>query len=245
MAELNTRYVAGNAGVDTGTVAYDEGLRSYMLGIYNYMAAGVALTGVVAYGTAATAMSNPAVAQALYGSSLKWVLMFAPLALVMVLGFGINKMSTGVARLGFFAYAALMGVSISSIFLVFTGASIAQVFFISAATFGAASLIGYTTKRDLTSMGSFLFMGLIGIVIASLVNIFLQSSMLGWVTSIIAVLVFTGLTAYDSQRLKDEYSIYARNTMLIGKGTIMGALSLYLNFINIFMSLLNLMGSRE
>jgi uncharacterized protein len=245
MAELNTRFSTVGTGAQSRPVEFDEGLRSYMLGIYNYMALGVALTGVTAYAVAATAIANPAVAQVMYGSPLKWVLMFAPLAMVMGLSFGINRLSLGAARGLFFAYAALMGVSISSIFLVFTGASIAQVFFISAATFGAASLIGYTTKRDLTSMGSFLMMGLIGIIIASLVNIFMQSDMLRWVTSILCVLIFTGLTAYDSQRLKDEYNSYVGNAVLLGKSAVMGALSLYLNFINIFMSLLSLMGNRE
>ncbi len=245
MAELNTRYASGRTGVETRAGEYDEGLRSYMLGIYNYMGIGVALTGIVAYGTAAMAMSNPAVAQALYGSPLKWVLMFSPLALVLVLSFGINKLSVGSARALFFVYAALVGLSISSIFLVFTGGSIARVFFISAATFGAVSLYGYTTKRDISSWGSFLFMGLIGLILASVVNIFLQSSAMQFALSVITVLVFTGLTAYDSQRLKSEYYEYVGDTVAMGKSAIMGALSLYLNFINIFMGLLNLFGSRE
>jgi uncharacterized protein len=165
---------------------------------------------------------------------------------VMMLSFGINRMSVGAATATFFAYSALMGVSLSSIFLVFKLGSIAQCFFVTAAMFGATSLYGYTTKRDLTSMGSFLFMGLIGVIIASLVNFFLlQSSAMQFAISVLTVLIFTGLTAYDSQRLKDEYYAYAGNAVAIGKSAVMGALSLYLNFVNIFMSLLNLFGSRE
>jgi uncharacterized protein len=244
MAELDTRYAAG-VGTRTDGVAYDEGLRSYMMGVYNYMASGVALTGVVAYAVYALAAANPAVANLLYNTPLKWVILFAPLAMVMMLSFGINSMSVGVARLAFYAYAALVGLSISSIFLVFSGESIARVFFISAAVFGATSLYGYTTKRDLTSWGSFLFMGLIGIILASLVNLFLQSSALQFAMSIITVLVFTGLTAYDTQRLKDVYYSVSGNAAVMGKSAIMGALSLYLDFINIFLALLNLFGNRD
>jgi uncharacterized protein len=245
MADVRSRYSVADAQGRTRTGEYDEGLRSHMLGIYNYMSLGVALTGIAAAATAYMAMTNPDVANLLYRTPLRYVLMFAPLGLVMWLGFGINRMSVGTATGVFFLYAALVGVSLSSIFLVFKLGSIAQCFFVAAAAFGATSLYGYTTKRDLTSWGSFLFMGVIGILLAIVVNMFLQSSALQFAISIITVLVFTGLTAYDSQRLKDEYYSYAGNAVAMGKATIMGALSLYLNFINIFMSLLNLFGSRE
>jgi FtsH-binding integral membrane protein len=171
--------------------------------------------------------------------------MLAPLAFVFFLSFRIEKMSVGAAQLTFWLFAAVMGVSLSSIFLVFTGQSIAQIFFITAATFGALSLWGYTTKRDISAWGSFLFMGLIGIILASIVNIFLQSSGLQFAISVIGVLVFAGLTAYDTQRIKDGYFMVAGNAEAMGRSAIMGALALYLDFINMFMMLLNLFGNRE
>jgi FtsH-binding integral membrane protein len=183
--------------------------------------------------------------QTLFNSPLKWVVMLAPLGFVMFLGFRIQQMSVGAAQAMFWLFAAVMGVSLSSIFLVFTGQSIAQIFFITAATFGALSLWGYTTKRDLSGWGSFLFMGVVGIVIAALVNLFLQSSALMFAISAVGVLVFAGLTAYDTQRIKDGYLEMRGNAELVAKGAIMGALSLYLDFINMFVMLLNLFGNRN
>jgi FtsH-binding integral membrane protein len=248
MAQFDPRSAASAYPTRTGA-AVDEGLRSYMLGVYNYMAAGVALTGVAAYVTSMMAVGADgqltAFGTALYASPLKWVVMLAPLAFVFFLSFRIEKMSVGAAQLTFWLFAAVMGVSLSSIFLVFTGQSIAQIFFITAATFGALSLWGYTTKRDISGWGSFLFMGLIGIILASIVNIFLQSSGLQFAISVIGVLVFAGLTAYDTQRIKDGYFMVAGNAEAMGRSAIMGALALYLDFINMFMMLLNLFGNRE
>ncbi|MEO1718612.1 MAG: Bax inhibitor-1/YccA family protein [Pseudomonadota bacterium] len=240
----NNRYAQQTVDTRSDGVL-DQGLRSHMLGVYNYMAGGVALTGVVAFITAMVAKSNPAVAQLLYGSPLKWVLMLAPLGFVFFLSFRIHKMSVGAAQLTFWSYAALMGLSLSSIFLVFAGQSIAQVFFVTAAAFAALSVFGYTTKKDLSGWGSFLFMGLIGIIIAAIVNLFLQSSALMFAINVIGVLVFAGLTAYDTQRLKDEYYQLQGNAELLAKSSIMGALSLYLNFVNMFMMLLQLFGSGD
>ncbi|MGF1562210.1 MAG: Bax inhibitor-1/YccA family protein [Geminicoccaceae bacterium] len=220
----------------------DAGLRSYMLSVYNYMGLGLAITGLVA----AFVASTPAIYMPIFGSPLKWVVMLAPLGFVFFLGARINHMSPGTAQAVFYVYAAVMGLSLASIFLVFTGESIARVFFITAGTFGAMSLWGYTTKRDLSGMGSFLIMGLIGIIIASLVNIFLQSSALQFAVSVIGVLVFTGLTAWDTQRIKEEYEVYASSGEgTLTKGAIMGALSLYLNFINLFIMLLQLFGTQR
>ena len=248
MAQFDPRSATSAYPTRTG-VAVDEGLRSYMLGVYNYMAAGVALTGVAAYLTSMMAVGADgqltAFGTALYASPLKWVVMLAPLAFVFFLSFRIEKMSVGAAQLTFWLFAAVMGVSLSSIFLVFTGQSIAQIFFITAATFGALSLWGYTTKRDISAWGSFLFMGLIGIILASIVNIWLQSSGLQFAVSVIGVLVFAGLTAYDTQRIKDTYFMVAGNAEAMGRSAIMGALALYLDFINMFMMLLNLFGNRE
>jgi FtsH-binding integral membrane protein len=223
------------------TVTYDAGLRSYMLRVYNYMAGGLALTGVVAMLTA----SSPAMLSAIYGTPLQWVVMLAPLGFVMFLSFRIQKMSMKAAQMTFWAFASVMGLSISYIFLVYTGASIARIFFISASVFGAMSLYGYTTKKDLTAMGSFLIMGLIGVIIASIVNIFLQSSGLQFAVSILSVLIFTGLTAYDTQKIKNMYYQLAGNGEALGKAALMGALSLYLDFINLFIQLLHLFGQRR
>jgi FtsH-binding integral membrane protein len=225
-------------------VAVDEGLRSYMLGVYNYMTFGLAITGAVALGTYLLSTQSPAFAQAIYGSPLRWVIIFAPLALVFFLSFRIETLSVGAAQGLFWAYAALMGLSLSVIFLVFTGESITRVLFITAASFGALSLYGYTTKRDLSAFGTFLFMGLIGIIIASLVNIWLASSMLQWIVSIVGVGVFAGLTAYDTQQIKEMY--YAGDDVTTaGRKSVMGALRLYLDFINMFMMLLQLFGNRQ
>ena len=195
-----------------------------MLGIYNNMAMGLALTGLVAYGAYAWAMSNPAVAQALYVSPLKWVIIFAPLAFVFGLSATVNRMQPATARLVFLVYAAVMGLSLSSIFIVFTGESIARTFFITAASFGALSLYGYTTKRDMSGWGSFLMMGVIGIIIASIVNLFLGSSALQFAISVIGVLIFAALTAYDTQRLKNMYEFVAGDVVAAGRASIMGAL---------------------
>jgi hypothetical protein len=209
-----------------------------MLRIYNYMAVGVALTGFVAFVT--YQLSGPALLQ----SPLMWVLALAPLALVFFISSRINTLSVEAARLLFFVYAATVGLSLSTIFHAYTESSITRVFFISAATFGAISIWGYTTRRDLSGFGTFLFMGLIGIIIASLVNLFLRSSGLDWMISIIAVGVFAGLTAYDTQRIK---GMYDRNddATSAGRKAVMGALSLYLDFINLFMMMLRLMGGRR
>ncbi|MDX2290345.1 MAG: Bax inhibitor-1/YccA family protein [Hyphomicrobiaceae bacterium] len=243
MAQFENNYATA-AATRTGA-AVDEGLRAHMLGVYNYMSVGVALTGIVAYATAMFAKSDPAVAQLLYGSPLKWVIMLAPLAFIFFIGFRAHKMSVGAAQVAFWSFAAIMGLSLSSIFLVFTGQSIAQVFFITAASFAALSVWGYTTQRDLTGMGSFLIMGLVGIILAALVNIFLQSSALQFAISAIGVLVFAGLTAYDTQRIKDEYLVLRHDATAAAKSAILGALSLYLDFVNLFTSLLQLMGDRE
>jgi FtsH-binding integral membrane protein len=218
----------------------DEGLRSYMLAIYNYMGLGLAITGLTAFVVA----TSPPLMAAIFGTPLKWVVMLAPLAFVFFLSARVSRMSVSAAQLAFWAFAIVMGLSMASIFLVFTGTSIARVFFITAATFGAVSLYGYTTKRDLSQFGSFLIMGLIGIVIASLVNLFLGSSALQFAISVIGVLVFTGLTAWDTQRLKEEY-VESASGELVAKQAIMGALSLYLNFINLFMMLLQLFGQNR
>jgi FtsH-binding integral membrane protein len=221
-------------------VAFDAGLRRHMLGIYTNMGLGLIVTGLVAMLIAST----PALYQPIFGTPLKWVAMLAPLAFVFLLSFRIERMTAASARTAFFAFAAVMGVSLASIFLVFTGASIARTFFIAASMFLGVSLWGYTTKRDLTRWSSFLFMGLIGVVIASLVNLFLASSALQLVVSLAGVLVFTGLTAWDTQRAKSDYLAYAR-TPHADKLAIMGALSLYLNFVNLFQLLLTFFGQRE
>ncbi len=220
-------------------VDIDVGLRDYMLRIYNYMASGLALTGIVAY-----AFAQSGLYIAIARTPLIWLVMLAPLGLVMWLSYGINRMQASTAQALFWVYAALMGVSLASVFLVFTGESVARVFFITAGTFGAMSLYGYTTQRDLSQWGSFLFMGLIGIIIASLVNIFLASSALQFAISVIGVIVFVGLTAYDTQQIKEMY-FENDDAQTAGKKAIMGALRLYLDFINLFMMLLQLFGSRR
>ena len=245
MADFQEQYQTRGRVETRSQAEIDQGLRSYMLGIYNYMAIAMVITGGVAMAVANYAFSNPEFAQTLYGGPLRWVVMLAPLAFVVVLSFGINKLSAGAAQIIFWVYAAVMGLSLSSIFLVYTGASIAQTFFVTAAAFGALSLYGYTTKRSLSGMGSFLLMGLFGLIIASVVNIFLQSSALQFAVSVIGVLVFAGLTAYDTQRLKWMYDSVSHSAELVAKSSIMGALSLYLNFINMFIMLLQLFGSRE
>jgi len=253
----NRLTMAGRASTATvDQAALDVGLRRYMLGVYNYMASGVLLTGIVALLIANT----PALLSLFYAPALlpngrtvlqptilAYVVMFAPLAFVMVLSFGVNRMSKSTVQLVFWAFCAVMGASLTHIFLVFTGESIVRTFFVTAGTFAAMSIWGYTTKADLTKMGSFLMMGLIGIILASLVNMFLGSTALQFAITVIGVLVFVGLTAYDTQRIKSDYAAYsyAEGQELAGKRTVMDALSLYLNFINLFTLLLQLMGNRQ
>lgn len=218
---------------------YDEGLRSYMLGIYNYMGGALALTGIIAYIVANT----PAVAQAIFGTPLAWVVMLAPLGVVFYLSARLNKMSLKAAQGWFWGFAGLMGLSLASIFLAYTGESVARVFFITSGAFAGMSLYGYTTKKDLSSWGSFLIMGVWGIIIASIVNIFIGSSALQFGISVIGVLVFIGLTAYDTQRLKHSYYVLPEH--MKGHAAIMGALQLYLDFINLFIMLMHLLGDRR
>ena len=231
----------------------DQGLRAYMLKVYNYMASGVLLTGVIAlffFKMAVVTGDNGQIigltnfGNTIYASGLKWVLMLAPLGVVFYMSFGIAKMSAAKAQTTFWIFAALMGASLSSIFLLYTGASITRVFFITSGTFGAMSIYGYTTKKDLTKLGSFLMMGLFGIIIASIVNIFMKSTMMYFVISILGVLIFVGLTAYDTQKIKNMYLASDGNEVM-SKKAIMGALTLYLDFINLFIMLLRLFGQRR
>jgi FtsH-binding integral membrane protein len=245
MANWSDPRVGGSAQATatagTSDVSFDAGLRSYMLSVYNYMACGVLLTGVVAL-LFSQWEGAPAI---LFGPGiLKWIIMLAPLAFVMVLSFGINRLSTGAAQALFWAFSGVMGLSMASIFFVFTNTSIATTFFATAAAFVSLSLYGYTTKRDLSGFGTFLIMGVVGIIVAMLLNLWLQSSALQMAISAIGVLLFAGLTAYDTQRIKEMYS-YVAGTDMIGKTVIMGALSLYLDFVNMFQFLLSFLGSRE
>ncbi|RTL98280.1 Bax inhibitor-1/YccA family protein [Ancylobacter aquaticus] len=219
---------------------YDEGLRRHMLRVYNYMALGLVLTGAVAFIVGTT----PALYVPIFSTPLKWVVMLAPLAFVLFFSFRMQSMSASSAQTMFWAFCAVMGLSMASIFLVFTGTSIARTFFIAATMFGATSLYGYTTKRDLSQFGSFLIMGLIGVVIASVVNIFLGSTMLQFIVSVVGILVFVGLTAWDTQSIKEQYAdnFDAESQQ---KLAVFGAFSLYLNFVNIFQLLLNFTGERE
>jgi uncharacterized protein len=232
----------------------DEGLRAYMLRVYNWMASGLLLTGIVAYLVANTGLSElfyqvvrTPRGNATVPTILGWVAMFSPLAFILVLSFGINRMSKTTAQALFWAFAAVMGVSMANIFAIYTGASIATTFFITAGMFAGASLYGYTTKADLTKMGSFLMMGLIGLIIAMVVNIFLQSPVMHFVISGAGVLLFTLLTAFDTQRIKADYveNAYAEGTELAGKRSVLDALGLYLNFINMFQFLLQFLGMRQ
>jgi uncharacterized protein len=230
---------AARAGIDT--TAYDAGLRSYMLSVYNYMASGVLLTGIVALLFAQSGMA----AAVFYGPGiLKYAIMLSPLAFILLMNFGLSRLSTFATQACFWAFAAVMGLSMSTIFLIYTGESIATTFFVTAAAFAGLSLYGYTTKTDLSAMGTFLIMGLVGLIIASLVNLFLQSSLMNLVISAIGVLIFAGLTAYDTQRIKSMYA-YVAGTDMIGKTIVMSALNLYLDFINMFQFLLSFMGSRD
>ncbi len=230
---------ANTASVGVPTVARDAGLRSYMLSVYNYMASGVLLTGVVAM-----LFFTSGMAEQVLRTPLRWLIIFAPLVIVMIMSFGQTRMSTGKLQALFWGFAFLMGLSMSSIFLVYTGTSIAQTFFAVAAGFMALSLYGYTTKKDLSGFGTFLIMGVVGILVAMIANMFIKSSALGLAISAIGVLLFAGLTAYDTQKIKSMYA-YVAGTDMMGKTAIMGALTLYLDFINMFQFLLSFMGNRR
>lgn len=254
MADYDNRVLRSTAAQAEAS-QYDAGLRAYMLRVYNYMFIGLVITGLTAFGffSASTAvdpasgqMMLTSFGQTLYASPLKWVVMLAPLGLVFYLSARIHKMSFSGAQTSFWLYAFLTGASLGILFMVYTGMSVAKVFFITAAMFGATSLYGYTTKKDLTGFGSFLMMGLIGIIIASLVNLFMHSAMMSWVISFIGVGLFAGLTAYDTQKIKSMYYMTSgADTATIGKSAIMGALALYLDFINMFIMLLQLLGDRR
>jgi hypothetical protein len=247
MADLrnyNARVASAPARADADI---DQGLRAYMLKVYNLMALGLAITGLAAWGTFNFAVVDgqlTAFGQLVYASAFRWVVILAPLAMVFFLSFRIDKMSVPAAQTTFWVYAGLVGMSLSTIFLVYTGTSIVRTFFITATAFGGLSLYGYTTKRDLSAMGSFLVMGLFGLIIAMIVNIFLGSSALQFAISVIGVLIFAGLTAYDTQQIKEMY-YEGDGAEVAGRKSIMGALRLYLDFINLFMFLLHFLGNRE
>jgi FtsH-binding integral membrane protein len=256
----DTRFTTGAPGwgrtAAADAAAVDAGLRSYMLRVYNWMASGLLLTGIVAYVIASTPElmnlfwqvgRTPSGARVVSPTILGWAAMLSPLAFVLVLSFGINRLSKTAAQTLFWLFAAAMGASLSNIFLRYTGQSIASTFFITSAMFAGISLYGYTTKADLTRMGSFMMMGLIGIILAMLVNIFLASPALAFAISIIGVVVFVGLTAWDTQRIKNDYIqyAYAEGTEIAGKRSVMDALALYLNFVNLFQLLLSLLGNRQ
>ena len=244
MIDFTKPTIAGGA-----TLSYDQGLRAFMIKVFNYMAVALTVTGLVSYAT----VSIPSIMQLFFSvgangsygvSGLGYLIMFAPLAFVFIFSMGLGRMSVGTAQLMFWLYSVLMGFSLAPIFLAYTGESIARVFFITASVFAAMSIYGYSTNRSLVNFGSFLFMGLIGIVIASLVNLFLQSPAIYFITSVISVLIFTGLTAYDVQRMKMIYQSYPAGEIQ-DKAAIMGALSLYMDFINMFLALLRLFGDRR
>jgi len=226
--------------VEAEAAEIDVGLRQYMLRVYNYMASGLALTGIVAMLVA----SSPAAMQVIFGTPLKWVILFAPLGLAFYMGARIQHMKASTAQGIFWLYAALIGLMLSSYLVAYTGVSVARTFFVTAASFGALSLYGYTTKKDLSGFGSFLIMGLIGLILASIVNIFLQSSMMHFVISAIGVLIFAGLTAYDTQRVKEMYW-EADGEEVASKKAILGALALYMDFINLFIFLMQFLGIRR
>jgi uncharacterized protein len=250
MADFDNRVLRGAA---TGAGTIDTGLRAYMLKVYNYMTGALALTGVVAYVVAnsptllnlfyRTAMTTNGVV--LQPTILGWVVMLAPLALVFFLSFRVMQMSLTAAQTTFWVYAGLVGASLSSILIVYTGASVALTFFVTAATFGTMSLWGYTTKRDLTGFGHFLMMGLIGLLIAMLANFFFRSPAINFVVSVLGVLIFTGLTAWDTQSIKNSYYTVGNDGTMAGKMAVMGALRLYLDFLNIFLFLLRFLGDRR
>ncbi|AIF81766.1 hypothetical protein I862_06060 [endosymbiont of Acanthamoeba sp. UWC8] len=229
------------AGYTSSQATYDMGLRDYMVAIYKYMAFALILTGVVAF----TVSTSEAMMQAIFGSPLVWVVMLAPIGIVFFLSASFQRLSLQAVQTTFWVYAATIGLSLSSIFMMYTGTSIARVFFITASVFGAMSIYGYTTKKDLTNFGSFLIMGLIGVIIASVVNIFLKSSMMEFMLSLIGLFIFIGLTAYDVQKIKHTYYAVGGSGEMASKVAVYGALNLYMDFINIFLHLLRFMGDRR
>ena len=236
---MNKNY--SNLGrVSPSTLSMDAGLRQFMIGVYNYMLGALALSGAIAYYVG----SQPELVEQMAKSGFMWVVLLAPIGIVLFLGFRIQAMSITTAQICFWAYAGLMGLGLAPMLMVFTSESVARVFFITAATFGGMSLYGYTTKRDLTSIGSFLIMGVWGIFIASIINIFLGSTMMGLVLSILSVLIFTGLAAYDTQKIKQMY-YESDNAEIAVKKSVLGALNLYIDFIGLFINLLRLMGERR
>ena len=256
MSDFDRNYATARSGYRTDQVAIDAGLRAYMLRVYNYMAVGVALTGVVAWltyqaagGDAIHIVGNQiigltAFGQAIFGGLLTIVLFVATLGLVFFLSFRINRLEPATALGLFMLYAGLLGLMLASVFLAYTGTSITRVFFISAASFGALSLYGYTTQRNLSPIGSFLIMGLFGLILAMVVQMFLQSPGLNFAISVIGVLIFAGLTAWDTQQIKEMYDVHDDGTVA-GRKAVMGALRLYLDFINLFLMLLRLFGDRR
>ncbi|MFC3630888.1 Bax inhibitor-1/YccA family protein [Paracoccus angustae] len=248
MADYNTYRTTQSVGARQAVI--DEGLRAYMNKVYGLMAVGMGVTAVAAYGISAAAVDASGqltqLGTAIYASPLKWVIMFAPLLVVFAFGAALNRLSVSAATMLFYGFAALMGLSISSIFLVYTGTSIVQTFLVTAIAFAGLSLWGYTTKKDISGWGSFLIMGVIGLIVASIVNIFLQSSGMQFAISVLGVLIFAGLTAYDTQNIKNTYlQLAGSDRDFLGKTAIMGALQLYLDFLNLFMFLLQFLGNRE
>jgi FtsH-binding integral membrane protein len=239
MKDYTKRVQRADGFAPAAETQYDQGLRAYLLNVFNYMGGGLALTGIVAYVTAHT----PALLHAIYGTPLMWLVMLAPLGFVIFFSARIRQMSYSAAQMTYWLFAAVMGLSMATIFIAYTGTSIARTFFVTAGVFGAMSLYGHSTKKDLSGIGNFLFMGLIGIILASLVNIFMKSSGLDFAVSLLGVLIFTGLTAVDVQRIKRTY--YAIDGDMVGKLSIYGALQLYLDFINLFMMLLRFTGDRR
>ena len=235
----NTQDFGPAVSVGVPRAARDAGLRSYMLKVYNYMASGVLLTGIVAM-----LFASSGLAEQVLVTPLRWLIIFAPLAFVMVMSFGMNRLSTSTLQALFWAFSVAMGLSLSSIFLVYTGTSIAQTFFAVSAGFLGLSLYGYTTKKDLSGFGTFLIMGVVGLLVAMVINLFLQSPAMQLAISAIGVLLFAGLTAYDTQKIKSMYA-YVAGTDMMGKVVIMGALNLYLDFVNMFTFLLQFMGDRR
>ncbi len=247
MAELDPRTTTtsfGSVPRAGGAVVFDAGLRKHMLSIYNYMTSGVLLTGIVALLFSQDGADSPAARLFTGGGILAWVVILSPLAIVFAMSFGANRFSKTTLQAMYWAFATLMGLSLSTIFLVYTGASIAVTFFATAAAFAGLSLYGYTTQKNLSGWGSFLIMGVVGLLVAMIINMFLQSPALMYAISFIGVLIFAGLTAYDTQRLKEQYAML-RGTEFAGKAIVLGALTLYLDFINMFQFLLSFMGSRE
>jgi len=240
MSNFNNR-ATSFASAAARTTTYDSALRDYMVKVYNFMAIALAISGAIAFLVANT----PSLMAVIFGTPLMWVVMLAPLGFVIYMSAKLNSISAATAKTYLWIYSALMGISLASIFAVYTGTSVARVFFIASSVFGATSLYGYTTKKDLTSMGSFLTMGLIGLIVASIVNIFLKSSAFDFAISLIGVFLFIGLTAYDTQRIKQTYYHFSGNSEMVAKMAVVGALSLYMDFINLFLMLLRFFGDRR